>query len=233
MARTIKKRLFIVILNLAHLLWATCIQIQLYLILLYYYVASSRYFNKLYGHYDDYIKELTISNNTKQLPQHLALCLTNENRNFNLASIVNLIIWSKQIGINYITLYDDHGKLAEQQKHLEDILLERSGKPIDKVRILSRSDGRPKFVNLIRNLSTLPKDKINLNFVNEQVTESDGCPHPELLIIFGVTSSIYGYPPWQLKTTEIFHLPTHRNISLDSFVGCLEQYAKVEKRVGV
>ena len=35
------------------------------------------------------------------------------------------------------------------------------------------------------------------------ILEEYNMPHPDFVIVFGGVNSLLGYPPWQLKTTEI------------------------------
>lgn len=172
-----------------------------------------------------------------RIPQHVALAFTNESHQLDLAAISDLICWCKQLGIKNITLFDDLGRIKTRQKELFQQLEHHMGllgyeKPISYIKglsILSRQDGRQRFVDDIRDLLKVDPDKIDLELVQRHVGWTSD---PELLISFGNHICLYGFPPWQLRLTEIFSLPTHRNITQKIFVDCLNRFSRTTQRLG-
>jgi dehydrodolichyl diphosphate syntase complex subunit NUS1 len=76
------------------------------------------------------------------------------------------------------------------------------------VLLLSEHDGRDTIVDLTRTLAEMAqrgdvqREQINMDLIDAQL-----CDHvsgePDLLILFGPTVVLRGYPPWQLRLTEI------------------------------
>ncbi|CAG2121913.1 unnamed protein product, partial [Medioppia subpectinata] len=73
---------------------------------------------------------------------------------------------------------------------------------------------------------------IDQNMITEYLKKSYSFPDPELLISFGGSPSVYGYPLWQLRLTEMYFLPTLRDIQFDDFYEILDKYSRCEQRCG-
>lgn len=87
--------------------------------------------------------------------------------------------------------------------------------------LLSASDGRDTLVDLTRTLTEmsqsqklLPKD-ITADLIDAEISATTSIPstktmsatptaEPDLLIVFGPSVKLQGYPPWQVRLTEIF-----------------------------
>jgi dehydrodolichyl diphosphate syntase complex subunit NUS1 len=87
--------------------------------------------------------------------------------------------------------------------------------------LLSASDGRDTLVDLTRTLTEmsqsqklLPKD-ITVDLIDAEISATTSIPstkttsatptaEPDLLIVFGPSVKLQGYPPWQVRLTEIF-----------------------------
>jgi dehydrodolichyl diphosphate syntase complex subunit NUS1 len=190
-----------------------------------------------------------------RIPDHIAMAFTDESNRLELNSITDLICWCKQLGIKYITLYDDLGRLKAKQKELYRFLDYKASlidddsssngnqyqcKPattlqlknisyIKGLTILSRLDGRQKFVSDIRDLLKVEPDKIDLDLVQKHVGWT--CD-PELLVIFGFQQCLHGFPPWQLRLTEILSIPSHRSVTYRMFIDCLEKFSRTTQRLG-
>lgn len=217
------------LLEIAQLTWLLYNQMIFILTCLYYHILSL-------------IEETTVTNGQfpeadLRIPKHIALCFTNEIDYLDIDSISRIICWCKQMNIRCITLYDEPGKLKCKQKELIKLFERRmrllgSEKPIDHIEglnILSRSDGRPKFIEHVKELLQLETDNINLEQVDKQVGWTSD---PEMLINFGLPLCLYGFPPWPLRLTEIYHIPTHRRVPHRVFVDILRRYSRTVQRVG-
>ena len=167
-----------------------------------------------------------------RIPKHIAMTFTNETKNLDLYSIAKLICWSKQLGVANITLYDDLGYLKLREEELFECLVSDE-KPIGYIKglsILSKEDGRKKFVEDVRDLlHKVEPQQVNLEKVQDYVGWTSD---PELLINFGSPLCLRGFPPWQLRLTEIFSIPTHRNIPQKVFIDCLKNYSRTNQRIG-
>jgi len=103
--------------------------------------------------------------------------------------------------------------------------------------LLSSEDGRSTLVDLTKTLTEMsqrnklsPND-ISLDLIDAEVTESV-MGEPELLILFGPDIELQGYPPWQVRLTEIFHVQDNAGVGYQVFLRALHSYAKAHMRFG-
>lgn len=223
-------------LELIHYVWYICNRLIFITVCLYYHLLSTiEQANKT----SDLISIDDVSDRPDlRVPKHIALSFTNETNHLDLESIARLLCWCKQLSVSYITLYDDLGRLKDKQKDLikcfESIMrmlgCEKPIRHIEGLNIISRSDGRQKFVEAARELVELEPENINIDTVHNRV----GWPSdPQLLISFGSPLCLYGFPPWQLRLTEILSIPTHKKLPQQIFFDCLRRYSKISQREGV
>ncbi|KAF2186804.1 di-trans,poly-cis-decaprenylcistransferas-like protein [Zopfia rhizophila CBS 207.26] len=103
--------------------------------------------------------------------------------------------------------------------------------------LLSAADGRETMCDLTKTLSDMAqKDSLNpyditADLISAELIEAVS-GEPDLLILFSPTVVLKGYPPWQLRLTEIFHLPDNKGVNYQVFIRALHKYAKVEMRLG-
>lgn len=157
-----------------------------------------------------------------RIPQHIALSFTNESNNLDIEAISRLLCWCDQLGIEYVTLYDDLGKLKQFNNELEL-------KHIKRIFKISSSDGRRKFVNDIADLVRERPDSITIDKIQ---TIAGWHTDPELLLHFGAPLCLHGFPPWPLRLTEILQVRTHRYIPQKIFLDCLKRYSARTQRKG-
>ncbi|KAH0348982.1 Undecaprenyl diphosphate synthase, partial [Aureobasidium melanogenum] len=103
--------------------------------------------------------------------------------------------------------------------------------------LLSASDGRGTLVDLTKTLAEMsqkgklaPKD-ISMDLVDAELTESV-MGEPDLLMLFADSVHLKGYPPWQLRLTEIFHVPDNNGVGYQVFIRGLYKYAQAQMRFG-
>ncbi|KAF2132676.1 di-trans,poly-cis-decaprenylcistransferas-like protein [Dothidotthia symphoricarpi CBS 119687] len=105
------------------------------------------------------------------------------------------------------------------------------------VLLLSEHDGRDTIVDLTRTLAEMAQkgdvqqEQINADLIDAQLSDHVSS-EPDLLILFSPTVQLKGYPPWQLRLTEIFHLPDNKGVNYQVFLRALYNFAKVEMRLG-
>ena len=76
-----------------------------------------------------------------------------------------------------------------------------------------------------------PSD-ISSELVDAEITESV-MGEPDLLILFGDKIVLEGYPPWQVRLTEIYHVQDHvGGVGYHVFLRALCRYGQAEFRVG-
>ncbi|MCJ1434676.1 hypothetical protein MMC27_004045 [Xylographa pallens] len=105
------------------------------------------------------------------------------------------------------------------------------------VLLLSSDDGRSTIVDLTKTLAEmaqhqklLPSD-ISSDLINAEISESV-MSDPDLLLLFGPYVNLQGYPPWQLRLTEIFHVQDNAGVEYQVFLRALHNYAKAQMRFG-
>jgi len=114
-----------------------------------------------------------------------------------------------------------------------------SGAPIQHLSILllSAEDGRDSLVDLTKTLaemsqrSKLSPEDISIDLVDAEISESI-MEEPDLLILFGPVVELSGYPPWQLRLTEIFHVQDNHGVGYQVFLRALYNYANAQMRFG-
>ncbi|KAK5652569.1 hypothetical protein OQA88_10330 [Cercophora sp. LCS_1] len=103
--------------------------------------------------------------------------------------------------------------------------------------LLSAEDGRDQIVDLTKTLtemsqrSKLTPADISTELVDAEISESI-MGEPDLLILFGPHVELSGYPPWQIRLTEIFHVPDNSEVEYQVFYRGLCKYAQAQMRKG-
>jgi len=93
------------------------------------------------------------------------------------------------------------------------------------------------LVDLTKTLAEMSQRKklspndISHDLVDAEITESV-MGEPDLLVLFGPGVELQGYPPWQLRLTEIFHVQDNSGVGYQVFLRALHSYAKAQMRFG-
>jgi dehydrodolichyl diphosphate syntase complex subunit NUS1 len=105
------------------------------------------------------------------------------------------------------------------------------------VLLISYQDGRESMVDLTKTLAEMsqkgklsPAD-INMDLVDAELSEGI-MPEPDLLILFGPHVELAGYPPWQVRLTEIFCLPDNQGVGYQVFLRALRNFSDAQFRRG-
>ena len=77
----------------------------------------------------------------------------------------------------------------------------------------------------------LSPNDISLDLVDAEITESV-MGEPDLLVLFGPSVELQGYPPWQVRLTEIFYVQDNTGVGYQIFLRALYSYAKAQMRFG-
>ncbi|KAI9783880.1 MAG: hypothetical protein M1816_001132 [Peltula sp. TS41687] len=105
------------------------------------------------------------------------------------------------------------------------------------VLLVSAEDGRESLVDLTKTLAEMSQrdklsiDDISIDLVDVELTDNI-MGEPDLLILFGPYVELQGYPPWQIRLTEIFHMQDNRRVGYQVFLRALHSYAKAHMRFG-
>ncbi|KAL8692953.1 MAG: hypothetical protein Q9224_003855 [Gallowayella concinna] len=103
--------------------------------------------------------------------------------------------------------------------------------------LLSEGDGRATLVDLTKTLtemsqrSKLSADDISLDLIDAEISESV-MTEPDLLIVFGPYVKLQGYPPWQVRLTEIYHSQDSCGVGYQVFLRALYNFAKAQMKFG-
>lgn len=105
------------------------------------------------------------------------------------------------------------------------------------IMLLSHEDGRDSIVDLTKTLAEMCQRgkistaDISIDLVDAELTESV-MGEPDLLILFSPYVDLAGYPPWQVRLTEIFQMQDNHGVGYQVFLRGLCRYANAEMRVG-
>jgi dehydrodolichyl diphosphate syntase complex subunit NUS1 len=106
------------------------------------------------------------------------------------------------------------------------------------VLLLSEDDGRNTLVDLTKTLSEMAQRNkissgdISAELIDAEITESV-MGEPDLLLLFAPRIVLDGYPPWQVRLTEIYHVPDNtEGVGYQVFLRALHSYAKAQMRFG-
>lgn len=103
--------------------------------------------------------------------------------------------------------------------------------------LLSAEDGRSTLVDLTKTLTEMSQrrklsaDDISLDLIDAEISESV-MGEPDLLVLFSPNVQLQGYPPWQVRLTEIFHVADNSGVGYQVFLRALHSYAKAQMRFG-
>lgn len=104
--------------------------------------------------------------------------------------------------------------------------------------LLSEEDGRSTLVDLTKTLAEMsqrnkiqPSD-ISAELIDAEISESV-MGEPDLLLLFGPRVVLDGYPPWQIRLTEIYHVPDNtEGVGYQVFLRAVHRFAKTQMRFG-
>lgn len=104
--------------------------------------------------------------------------------------------------------------------------------------LLSKLDGQADIVKAAQKLAhnvadgTLIVENVNEALLTSALTTNRGLPDPELLLRFGMAHSNVGFPPWQIRLSEIHDIDTHKAVARYEFFHVLLKFSKCEQRFG-
>ena len=140
---------------------------------------------------------------------------------FGTENVPNFVIKIPHLNLSYPGSID--GKLIEDEAYIKE--LESSGtKPTYDIEItlLSMVDGRPTIVELTKVMADLAKKgdlkahNITLKFVDQELQQLVG-KEPDLVIMFQPFLNLQGYPPWQIRLSELYWEPDNDSIGYAVF----------------
>lgn len=113
-----------------------------------------------------------------------------------------------------------------------------SSRPHINVLLLDATDGRQTLVDLTKTLTDMsqshklsPPD-VSQELIDAEISESV-MGEPDLLLLFGEKVQLEGYPPWQVRLTEIFALRDWTGgVGYHVFLRGLRKFGGAEMRFG-
>lgn len=105
------------------------------------------------------------------------------------------------------------------------------------INLISEEDGRATIVDLSRTLAELAcSHKISSKDLSIDIIDGEMnslvIGEPDLLLLFTPGVDIQGFPPWQIRLSEIFHQPDNCEVSYGVFVKALKSYSNCKINVG-
>ena len=102
---------------------------------------------------------------------------------------------------------------------------------------ISAEDGRQTLVDLTKTLAEMAqRDKLSPEDVTVELVDAEITDNvmgePDLLVLFSPDIEFKGYPPWQLRLTEIFHVQDSTGVQYQVFLRALHSFAKAQMRFG-
>ena len=196
----------------------------------------------------------------EKVPGHIALAFLETS--ISLPEVAKLVVWSIAFGARSISIYDLRGYVKSHQHDLKhyiqellkcldhqpfhihwnpnDDFVSLNWKAAVHLRLLSKEDGQEDIVEAAKRLAqNVANGYMTPEDVNEEALEanlglaSQGLPgDPEVLVRFGLAHSNLGYPPWQIRLSEIHDIDTHHGVSRADFFHVVSKYSKCHQRFG-
>jgi len=104
--------------------------------------------------------------------------------------------------------------------------------------VISQEDGKRELISVSRKIceevekGILSPNNISCQIIDTKIREIRGFPDPELLLKFDATQVSSGYPPWQLRLTEIHEMGRLSEVKCEDFIRSMRQFAKCQQRFG-
>ncbi|GAV54921.1 hypothetical protein ZYGR_0AS02440 [Zygosaccharomyces rouxii] len=105
------------------------------------------------------------------------------------------------------------------------------------ISLLSNRDGRQTIVDLTKTMAELTKSKelqlqdITMRLMDKELTQLVG-PEPDLLLYFGPSLDLQGFPPWHLRLTEFHWEQDNDQVAYSIFIRGLHKYSNCKINVG-
>eukprot|EP00833_Pecoramyces_ruminatium_P000520 jgi/Orpsp1_1/1174552/evm.model.c7180000050545.1 len=112
------------------------------------------------------------------------------------------------------------------------------------VNFISYDDGKPHIAKvatiLAKTMKSIDVNKMSIQDIDDFILQNSGDMiqtvterDPELIIIYGGNYEyfkLYGYPPWQIRLSEIYYIPGKCDITYSGFINGLFRYSRCEQR---
>ncbi|KAL8855994.1 MAG: hypothetical protein Q9178_007364 [Gyalolechia marmorata] len=184
----------------------------------------------------------------ERIPQHLSVILETKHGEHGLAGLEKLLddvaeisAWCAGAGIPMLSVYERTGLEGLAASAIGILGTDEYGVSPSaghlSILLLSEGDGRATLVDLTKTLTEMSQrnkisaDDISLDLIDAEISESV-MPEPDLLILFGPYVKLQGYPPWQVRLTEIYHSQDNCGVGYQVFLRALYNFAKAQMKFG-
>ena len=105
------------------------------------------------------------------------------------------------------------------------------------ISLLSNRDGRETIVDLTKTMADLCAQNemqlsdITMKLIDSELTQLVG-HEPDLLLYFGPTLDLQGFPPWHIRLTEFYWESDNDQVTYSVFIRGLKKYAACKINVG-
>ncbi|KAK9478319.1 Decaprenyl diphosphate synthase-like protein [Lipomyces japonicus] len=176
--------------------------------------------------------------------------------------VADVVSWSLGAGVNKLTVYEKDGKLNKLHEQTykainetlqlyygnktpviqlhtphENTWYPENTTPDITVNFISHDDGRQFLVDLTRKFAKnaekglLKHEEVTVDYVNSWATKLV-IDEPDLVVIFGPDLDLEGFPPWQVRLSEIYHAPYNDAVTYSVFLRGIQRFAKCKINVG-
>jgi len=107
------------------------------------------------------------------------------------------------------------------------------------VNIIGNEEGRYNIIQVVREtarnieLGKVKFSDVNSNFIQKNLTAMKNLPDPDLLIVFSASQVMNGFPPWNLRSSEIIFIDKLKGMNIDNFLCLLDTFANTVQRNGI
>lgn len=128
-------------------------------------------------------------------------------------------------------------KFALRIPHQNKVYFSDGHKVSLEISLLSNRDGRQTIVDLTRTMADLvkaqelQKEDITMRLMDKELTQLVG-PEPDVLLYFGPSLDLQGFPPWHLRLTEFHWEQDNDQVTYSIFIRGLQKYSKCKINVG-
>ena len=158
-----------------------------------------------------------------RLPVHVAVVLQDGNE-LETKAVSGLVGRLAALQVKFISLYHTVDGVI-------DVETIKSAHRSVHINSLSQKDGKPAFIDMVR---TAPSGtNFTEDFVTQHLSAFAAAPDPDLMLVFGNSRCIYGFPAWPISVTEILFHNTVKRYSERNLKTDLSHYSSVKVLKGV
>ncbi|GMP38018.1 hypothetical protein CsSME_00009445 [Camellia sinensis var. sinensis] len=169
------------------------------------------------------------------------------------SKVAELLLWLASLGVKNVYLYDIEGVLKKSKEAilerlvvaiLSDKVTLRNYPLLDRkpnLEFVSYSDGKEavaKAASLLFQKHYLGREeKEPPIFTESHVSEAlsavgSGGPDLDLLLVYGPARCHLGFPPWQIRYTEIIHMGPLKSMKYGSLIKAMRKFSMVRQNYG-